>query len=139
MDPITAIGLAASLAQLIDVATKVLGYLNDVRTASDARGLLSLETSTVLTLLIRLRLRVEDARSTNQVWFSTLRALTAPPNGALSHLEDAYKELSDKLKPSSSLGTKLRWHFDKKEVALIQVKMKRAQDMISLALQDDAM
>lgn len=139
MDPITAIALAASLAQLIDVATKVLGYLNDVRTASDARSLLSLEMVTILTMLVRLRLRVEDARSPNQVWFSSLRALVAPCNGVLSQLESACVELSDKLKPSSNLGTKLRWHFDKKDVALIQLKIKRAQDMISLALQDDAM
>lgn len=94
---------------------------------------------TVIPLLVRLRLRVEDARSPNQVWVSSLRALVAPRNGVLSQLEFACAELSDKLKPSSNLGTKLRWHFDKKDVALIQLKIKRAQDMISLALQDDTM
>lgn len=139
MDPVTAIGLVASLAQLIDATTKVLGYLNDVKNAPRARGRLSLETANVLTLLIRLHLRVEDARSPNQVWFSSLKALTEPPSGALIHLEDAYRDLTEKLKPSSSITVRLRWHFDKKDVDSIQGRIKRAQDMISLALQDDTL
>jgi hypothetical protein len=139
MDPVTAIGLVASLAQLIEVTTKVLGFLNDVKNAPRARGELSLETANILTLLIRLRLRVEDTKSPNQIWFSSLKALTQPPGGVLMHLEDAFNELSEKLKPSSFITARLKWHFDKKDVDSIQERIRRAQDMISLALQDDTL
>ena len=61
MDPISAISLIASLAQPIDVTSKTLRYLNNVKNAPKSRAQVAQEASLLLALLISLRYRLEDS------------------------------------------------------------------------------
>ncbi len=60
-DPITAIGLAASIVQLIDATTKAYKYLNEVKHATKDRAELAMEAANLVPLLTSLRNRVEKA------------------------------------------------------------------------------
>jgi hypothetical protein len=61
MDPISAIGLAAALAQLLVVLTQTIQYLNDVQNAPKGRGRTIQEAAALLGLLISLNYKVESA------------------------------------------------------------------------------
>jgi hypothetical protein len=74
MDPITAVGLAASVVQLIDATTTAIKYLNDVNDAPTDRATLAREGSSLLALFTDLRYRVEEADSTG-AWFAGIRSL----------------------------------------------------------------
>jgi hypothetical protein len=65
MDPITAVGLAASIVQLINATTKALKYLNDVKDAQKDRATLAREASSLLALITDLRNKVEEAEETD--------------------------------------------------------------------------
>lgn len=55
MDPVTVVGLAASIVQLIDATTTVIKYLNDVKDAPKDRATLAREGSGLLALFTDLR------------------------------------------------------------------------------------
>ena len=74
MDPITALGFAAGIVQLIDATSKAINYLNDVKDAPKDRARLARETAGLLSLFTDLRYRVEDTNSTDP-WFVGLRSL----------------------------------------------------------------
>ncbi len=61
MDPISAIGLAAALAQLLVVLTQTIQYLNDVQNAPKDRGRTIQEAAALLGLLTSLNYNVESA------------------------------------------------------------------------------
>ena len=58
MDPITAAGLIASIAQLIGTTTQTIQYLNDMKDAPKYRAKLAQEASSLLMLLTDLRYTV---------------------------------------------------------------------------------
>ena len=63
MDPISAVGLAASVVQLIDVTAKAVRYFNEVKDAPKERAKLAREATGLLSLLTDLRYRIEDVDS----------------------------------------------------------------------------
>ena len=60
-DPLTAIGVVASIVQLIDATTKTYKYLNEVKHATKERADLAMEAANLVPLLTSLRNRVESA------------------------------------------------------------------------------
>ena len=62
MDPVTAIGLAASIVQLITTTTQTVQYVNQIKNAPKEVGEFGQEASNVLILLWRLRARVDEAK-----------------------------------------------------------------------------
>jgi len=135
MDPITAVGLAASIVQLIDTTTTVIKYLNDVKDAPKDRAILAREGSSLLALFIDLRYRVEEADSTG-AWFAGVRSLGGP----LDQFKDAMEELARKLKPEAGIkkfGKALIWTLDKNEISNILSKLERLKTLVILALQKD--
>ncbi|EXJ70463.1 uncharacterized protein A1O5_06532 [Cladophialophora psammophila CBS 110553] len=74
MDPVTAVGLRASIVQLIDSTTKAIKYLNNVNNAPKDRARLAREATSLLALLTDLRHRLEEASSTDQ-WLTGIRSL----------------------------------------------------------------
>lgn len=57
MDPVTVIGLAASIAQLIKATSKVIKYVDEVKDAPSQRENLDLETANFMPLLVMLKQR----------------------------------------------------------------------------------
>jgi hypothetical protein len=140
MDPISVVGLAASLAQLIDVATKVFRYMNDVKNAPKARAQVAQEASLLLALLTSLRYRLEDVDITDP-WVQGVVTL-GMANGALDQFREALEALAAKLYNSGtgiSAGKAFIWHFEKKEIEDLLQKMERLKLFISLALQEDTL
>jgi hypothetical protein len=138
MDPITAVGLAASIVQLIDATTKAIKYLNGVKDAPKERATLAREGSSLLALFIDLRYRVEEAKSTD-TWFTGVRSLTGE-GGPLGQFKDIMEELAKKLKPEAGIkkfGKALIWTLDKNEISNILSKIERLKTLVTLALQKD--
>lgn len=138
MDPLSVIGLTASLVQLIDSTAKAIGYLNDVKNAPTDRAKLALEATSVLTLLTDLRYRVEGAKSGDE-WFTDMQSLGLK-NGPLDQFKEAMDELTRKLNPErgmKKLSRMLTWTLDKKEVNNILYKIERLKTLVGLALQKD--
>jgi hypothetical protein len=137
MDPITAVGLIASIAQLIDATTKVLRYLNDVN-APKARAQVAQEASLLLALLTSLRYRLEDTNAKDP-WVQGVMTL-GMASGPLDQFREALEAVAGKLQSSGtakSVGKALSWHFEKKEVDEFLNRMERLKSFIGLALQGD--
>ena len=64
MDPISIVGLSASVIQISDATIKILRYLNDVRNASKEQAQIAQEGTLLLALLtsIKYRLEITDAK-----------------------------------------------------------------------------
>jgi hypothetical protein len=138
MDPVTAVGLAAIIVQLIDATTKAIQYLNDVKDAPKDRAALAREAASLLALFIDLRYRLEEAESMD-LWFTSVRSLGVE-GGPLDQFQEAMEELGRKLKPAAGvkkLGKALIWTLDKNEISKILSKIERLKTQVSLALQGD--
>jgi hypothetical protein len=138
MDPVTTVGLAASIIQLIDATTKAIKYLNDVKDAPKDRARLAREATSLLALLTDLRYRVEEAKSMDP-WFTGVRLLGVE-GGPLEQFKEAIEELARKLKPKSGVmkfGKALLWTLDKNEINKILSKIERLKTLVGLALQKD--
>lgn len=138
MDPVSAIGLTASLVQLIGAVTKTLGYLNDIKNAPKERTQLSQETLGLLGLLMSLRDKVETADPTSS-WFDRVRSLSQS-GGPLEQYKKSLDDLAKLLKPEAGLkhlGKKLVWPLDKKRIHDVLMMIERLKTLISIALQED--
>ncbi|KAL8827623.1 MAG: hypothetical protein Q9191_003073 [Dirinaria sp. TL-2023a] len=138
MDPISAIGLTASLVQLMSTVTKTIGYLNDVKNAPKERTQLAQETLSLLGLLISLRDKVETADPTSP-WFDRVRTLNQS-GGTLQRYKTSLDGLARLVKPEAALkdvGKKLVWPFDKKKIHDALMMIERLKTLISIALQED--
>jgi hypothetical protein len=138
MDPVTAVGLVASIIQLIDATTTAIKYLNDVKDAPKDRAALAREGSSLLALLTDLRYRLEEAESTDP-WFNSVRSLGVE-GGPLEQFKDVMEELARKLKPEAGIkkfGKALIWTLDKNAIGNILSKIERLKTLVSLALQKD--
>ena len=139
MDPVTAVGLAASIAQLIGVTTKTIKYLNNVKDAPKDRAKLLKEASSLLSLLINLNCTLEGANPTES-WLGT--AQSQGLKDVLDLLRRSLEELAKKLKPEhgmKSLGRRLVWPLDKKEIMETLAKIERVKSLVELALQREHM
>jgi hypothetical protein len=140
MDPVTAVGLLASIIQVIDATTTVIKYLNDFRKAPNDRVRLSQEATNLLSLLITLRSMVEEAKTTDP-WFAHIRSLGVM-NGPLDQVKDAMEELAGKLQTEPGLKRlcqDLMWTVDKKQCNEVLTKIERLKTLILLARQEDSL
>ena len=133
---------AASIAALIDVTLKTIKYLNSVKEASDDRLKLSVETTSLLPLLINLKNQV-DQKTNGEAWFDCVKSL-AVENGPIDQLREALLQLTKKLKPKPKNGLKnltraFIWPFDKGYCEEILKKVERVKTRISLAVQQDTL
>jgi hypothetical protein len=138
MDPVTVVGLAAGIVQLIDATAKAVKYLNDAKDAPKDRARLAREAASLLALLTDLRYRVEEAKVTDP-WFTGVRLLGVK-GGPLEQFKEAIEKLARKLKPESGVkkfGKALLWTLDKDEINNILSEIERLKTLVSLSLQKD--
>lgn len=138
MDPITIVGFVAAVVQLIDVTSKVVNYLNDVKDAPKDRAKLAREATGLLALFTDLRYRLEETTSTDP-WFNGLRSL-AGEGGPLMEFKSEMEDIANKLAPAPrvvSLTRVLHWTIEKREIVAILSKIERLKSLVSLALQKD--
>ncbi|KAH8880540.1 ankyrin, partial [Thozetella sp. PMI_491] len=144
MDPVSAVGLVASVAQLIDIVTRTISFLNDIKNAPRERAGLAIELSGLLAVLTSLRYRIdEEPRSDGKQssWFAAVRFLGVN-NGPIAQLEETMKAVAETIgsKPKASksnIAKTLVWPFKKKEVETLLAKLERIKSLINLAFQSD--
>jgi hypothetical protein len=138
MDPVTAVGLAATVCQLIAVVSTVVGYLNNLKEAVKDRGKLAREVTSLLATLTDLRYRIEDTNDSDP-WFVGLRSLGVE-HGPLDQFKEAMEELAERLKPATGLNKiagRLKWPVDQKKIKDVLSKVERLKSSVMLAQQKD--
>ncbi|KAF2192220.1 hypothetical protein K469DRAFT_716724 [Zopfia rhizophila CBS 207.26] len=135
MDPLSA---TASVIAILQLSSKVVGYLTDVKDASKERAKCAVEASNLHSLLLNLRFRLEEG-SADTPWYTAVRAL-AVENGPLDQFKQALETLQTKMTDGGRLkkaGEALVWKFKKEEVASILDRMERLKSLVEIALQMD--
>lgn len=135
MDPLS---ITASVIAILELSSKVLGYLHAVKDAPKDREHCAVEVANLHSLLTNLRFRLEggDSRS---LWYTAVRAL-AIENGPLDQFKQALGELQSKIIGGDKLGKAgkaLIWKFKKEEIASMLGRMERLKSLIEIALQMD--
>jgi hypothetical protein len=135
MDPLS---VTASIIATLQLSTKVLAYLNDVKDASKDRAQCEIELSNLYSLLVNLRCRLGEG-SANQLWYRAVRAL-AVQEGPLDQFKQALEALQAKTTDGCRLkkaGEALVWKFRKEEVANILGRIERLKGLVGVALEMD--
>ena len=134
MDPIS---FVASITALIGVTSKVVGYLNEIKSAPDERAKLAREIANLVPLLTDLRYAVEDAKTTDP-WFSGLKSIGGK-GGLLEGFREEMEEVATKLEPLvgvHKLKGALLWPL-KKEIDAVLSRVERLKTSILHAKQKD--
>lgn len=135
MDPITAVGLAASIVQLIGTVAKSIQYANEVRQAPKEMLQFTQESSNILSLLCRLRARVEESQVRSDPWVDGIVTLGSK-DGVFDQLKEALEHIVDKLARAKKPGKRFVWPLDKKEINAVLARIERLTGLVSLAFQD---
>lgn len=138
MDPVSALGLAAAILQLIDAATNAVKYLNDVRDAPKERAKLAREVAGLVPLLTDLKYQAEETKSIDP-WFDGLQSLGGD-HGPLTEFKEALEKLAAKLKPVTGIekiARALCWTLDKNEVNGFLARIERLKTLVNHVLQKD--
>ena len=135
MDPLS---VTASIIAILQLTSKVIEYIDDVRDAPKERARLAIEASNLYSLLIILRYRIEDGRS-NEAWYTAIRLLGVQ-NGPLDQYKDALEQLQRKIVSGSGIkkiGHALLWKFSKEEITGLLSRMESLKSLIQIALEMD--
>lgn len=140
MDPVSTVGLVASIVQLTKTTAQVISYASDVKDSSAERAQFSQHACSLLALLADLRHRIEEAKSALDPWFLSLRNL-GTFGGPLDQLQGQMERLAAKLEPSpgrlKKVGKALVWALDKKEIEQVLVQIGRVKKLVMLSSQND--
>jgi hypothetical protein len=134
-----AVGLAASIVQVLELTAELVRYLNSVKNANKEQRTLEAEAASVYGVLVQLKRRVEDADEEKD-WFKTVRVL-GEPNGALDQYDGALQKLQSKVKDTSTVSGKIvhavTWKFRKDDVEGVLASIERVKLTANLALTND--
>ena len=135
MDPLSA---TASIIATLQLSSKVLGFLHDVKDAPKDRAKCAVEAAHLNSLLTALRFRLEEGDA-DTPWYTAVRAL-AIENGPLDQFKQALEQLQNKITGGGKIGkagTAFVWKFKKEEIASILGRMERLKTLVEVALQMD--
>jgi hypothetical protein len=136
MDPL---GVTASIIAILQLSSKVIGYLNDVKDASKERAKCAIEASSLHSLLTNLRFRLEEGDA-NKPWFTAIRSL-ATENGPLVQFREVLELLQDKMTGGEGRLGRIRealvWKFKREEIDRIMHPMERLKTLVLTALEMD--
>ncbi len=131
------VGLAAAVIQLIDVTTKTIKYINDVKDSSKDRLKVGREASGLLHLLWDLQTQLDANK--DEEWSYHVRSLNVE-HGPIDQLREALEQLAKKLEPKKGVKDAFRafvWTLDKASTQEILGKIERVKSCIVLAMQGD--
>jgi len=135
------VGLAASIASLVELAFKVVGYFNAVKGGEGEKGRLRDEISSASFLLLMLKDRTSP-NSPNAPSLQTMTAL-ASRHGPLNQFKECLELVADKIAGCNGEGllrsavTSMSWPFKKSEITQLLASLERQKALFNLALQDD--
>ncbi|KAI1420286.1 ankyrin, partial [Xylaria sp. FL1777] len=128
----------ANLIAIVDLAFKVIKYMNDVREGGKERSELHQQVVTVYDLLWNLKFEFESHNLDEETtWSKPIKPLFKP-GGTVDQLKLVLEQLASKLVlPSRSVKStlkKVKWPFDKSEVQRILDRLRSLTDSITIAL-----
>ncbi|KAI9766598.1 MAG: hypothetical protein M1840_006409 [Geoglossum simile] len=135
MDPLS---VTASIIATLQLTSKVIEYLNDVKDAPKDRAHCAIEASNLYNLLTALRYRLEEGTS-NEPWNTAVRALGVK-NGPLDQYKLMLEQLQTKIKREAGMnrvGYCLLWKFIKEEVMEVLARIERLKTLVQIALEMD--
>ena len=135
MDPLS---LSASIIAVLQLAGKILSFLNDAQNMTKDQAHLAVEASNIYSLLVSLRFRVEQSHIQDP-WFTAVRRLGAE-NGPLDQVRQILEKLVSKLEQShgfKKLARQIGWKLEKSEIADILDRIERIKSLVNIALTSD--
>lgn len=136
MDPVSIVGLASSIGQLIQLSMSIVNYVNKVVTAPKERKALTLEIVSLVGVLLSLKQRADAAKTEQDPWFAALSSLGGE-QGSLQQLRSTLEFLGRKLEPR--IGRNLIWAFSETEIRDTLARIERVKSLMVLVLQDSHM
>ncbi|CAM1501783.1 Fc.00g037670.m01.CDS01 [Cosmosporella sp. VM-42] len=139
------VGVVASVAALLEISKKVVGYLADVKDGPKDCKRLKLELRFINGTLETLKETVEDAEIDSQAtWSATIRTLTED-EGPMKRLDEALNALQKILEKAADakglrrIGNKFLWPFKKEDIDKWLEVIERQKGLLCLALDNDHM
>jgi Cdc6-like AAA superfamily ATPase len=124
---------AASIIAIVQLAEKVIKYVNSVKGAKDDRGRLRDQVRACSMILLQLQDAAEDADD-GEAWSNTIAALSVP----LARLHRALEMAAVKLHQKDDLKEKLKWPFNEKEVQKLIDAIEGEKSLLLLALENNS-
>ncbi|KAI9768507.1 MAG: hypothetical protein M1839_004029 [Geoglossum umbratile] len=135
MDPLS---VTASIITILQLTSKVIECLNDVKDAPKDRAQCAIEASNLYNLLTMLRYRLEEGTS-NEPWNVAVRALSVK-NGPLDQYKLTLEQLQTKITRQggmNKMGQFLLWKFIKEEVMEVLARIERLKTLVQISLEMD--
>jgi hypothetical protein len=131
------IGAAKGIMTIIQLAGKVIDYIEDTKSANTERNKLLLEICTTKDVLVKLHSTANGAE-----WNATVELLS-DPTGPLEQFQSVLELLESTLKPAQGklkkFGDTMTWHFAKSKVNEALSMIERLKALFMLALNNDQM
>jgi len=133
MDPLS---ISASVIAILQLTSKVIEYLHDVKDAPKDWKQCAIEASNLNSLLIQLKFRLEER--SDEAWYAAVQTLSVE-HGPLDQYKHALEQLQSKTRGSGikKVGNALTWTFRKEEVASVLSRIERLKSLVQVALEMD--
>ena len=135
MDPLS---ISASIITLLELTSKVITYLSDVKGGPEELRTIRREVSSVSSILIMLQDQADQTKQ-DRSFSLTLRSLNVP-NGPFVQLHTALEHLALLLAPTKGwrrIGKAFKWPIEKEETLRILNTIERQKSLFTLARQND--
>ncbi|KAK1763091.1 hypothetical protein QBC33DRAFT_550345 [Phialemonium atrogriseum] len=137
MDPISAFGLIASVAQTLSAVGELIKFINQVKKANMEKDRLAVEAADLVIFLTRFRSDIEQQNQKIHQ-YSGLDQVFGP-GGPLDRLSDAVNRLVRKLRQTSrwKVFRSVTWPLEKQEVDEVVGLIESLKSLINLRLTAD--
>lgn len=133
------IGMAASVFALVELVTRSIKVVKDIRDGAAERRSLLVGLGSTRNLLLSL-VDLVDISNSEDPWFTTARQLE-DPDGPLAHLKTFLERIERKLLPERTTSQRiiqsLTWSLDKEEVQSMLKGIERIKSLLAVALLED--
>jgi hypothetical protein len=137
MDPVSAIGLVASVSQTLSAVGELVKYVNEVKNGPQDKARLAREAANLAVFLTGFRYDIERLDLGSPQYAGL--AQVAAGNGPLDQLLAVVRHLSKKLKRKSrwKMLKALAWPLEKQEVDNMIALIERLKSLIGLSIAAD--
>ena len=137
MEPISAVGLLASIENLAEAAFKVVAFINTIREGGKQRLRLFTELNSLWMVLKLLEGHFEsEDEDLGEPWLKTIAVLDED-NGIFDQIQGTLDNLMSRLQRKvghRKVLQPLRWPFDKAEVEALTAHLERLKSSVNLAM-----
>ncbi|KAK2792301.1 hypothetical protein FQN52_003778 [Onygenales sp. PD_12] len=135
MDPLS---ITASIIAILQLTSKTIEYLNDVKDAPKDRAQCAIEASNLYNLLTTLRYRLDEGDS-HEPWYGEIRALSVK-DGPFDQYKLTLEQLQAKIlkgRGMNKMGYYLMWKLIKEDVTDLMARIERLKSLVQIALEMD--